>query len=155
MARTLFGEARGATRGDDSKTRGSHSDAWQEWLAIGWVIRNRAEHPRRWGTTIRDACFQRTYSRRRKRWICQFSCYDPGRHRRAVERFPKAAPSEMDEVQDILRCSAAVLDATYPDPTKGKTGYVTQRLWDSERCPGWAKADKDPVVVGDHVFVTA
>jgi N-acetylmuramoyl-L-alanine amidase len=58
MARTIWGEGRG--------------EPWIGQIAIGFVIKNRTETPRRWRDTIHATCRQRY----------QFSCWliaDPNR----------------------------------------------------------------------------
>ena len=115
LARTLVGEAVG--------------EAWLGKVAVAWVVRNRVERAGRWGDSYREVAFQ----------PAQFSCFGAGPHRRRVELFPESLPAERDAVRECLEVAALVRHGRVPDPTNGATHYVSVRLYESERCPAWAR----------------
>ena len=127
LARCIFGEARGFPPTDDP--------------AVAWTVVNRKNTPRRYGRTIQAVCGQRS----------QYSCFDDGSHLPAVLHPERAEPNAWRQAQTV---AAAVLAGRIADPTGGATHYVAKWLYDSPKCPKWAKG-KDVVaqVIGTHVFL--
>ena len=128
LARLGFGEARGWPSTDDA--------------ACMWTALNRkAQNPKRYGRTINEVCLRR-YA---------YSCFGDGGHLPAVLHPEHAEPKAWAKMQAL---AAGVLAGKVPDETAGATHYVAKWLYDSPKCPGWARA---PGVValqlGPHVFL--
>src|SRR5258708_18614543 len=92
VARTVWGEARG--EGVDG------------WVAVSWVIKNRAGHPGWWGRDLKSVCLKRA----------QFSSWNIDDRNR-----PKMlALATNDPLLTRIRGTVAeVLAGTVPDPTGG------------------------------------
>lgn len=114
LAKTLYGEAR--------------SEGYEGMRLIGWVIRNRVEHPS-WPDTYASVVTQRA----------QFSAWlrsDPNYDRMAD---PLSGPTQDDAAwYEALRAADVVLDAAPLDnPLPGVYHYVDVRL--DGRLPSWAR----------------
>lgn len=128
MARTIWGEARGEAR--------------LGRIAVGWVIRNRAEIdlgndglPDWWGEGIEGVC----------RRPFQFSCWnktDPN-----LPRLLGLTPSSDSAFREILDLAFGVLAGAFEDPTKGSTHYHTVMI-----SPAWARGIQPAAVIGKHAF---
>lgn len=127
--RTAFGEARG--------------EPWEGKVAVCHVLLTRQLDGRH-GPTIRDVALRRA----------QFSCFLPGPHRAAVDAFPLGRGEER-AAGECLRAAVAVLAGRLPDPTHGATHYLARKLYDSPKCPKWAKEPpvKVSAEIGQHVFL--
>lgn len=120
LARTIYGEARGE----------SHHGK----IAVGWVVKNRAEKGGWWGNEINECCT--------KPW--QFSCWnenDPNRE--------KLLNVTLDDI-DFAKCYNAALDVILgqePDPVDGSTHYHTSAI-----SPNWSEGKNPVCSIGTHVF---
>lgn len=120
LAKTVFGEGR--------------SEGYQGMYLIGWVIRNRVEHPS-WPDTYASCVTQRQ----------QFSAWlknDPNYNRMAD---PLAGPKIEDMAwYDALRAADAVMDASPMEcPIPGVYHYVDISL--KNNLPSWA-ANKEQII---------
>ena len=117
MAKTIWGEARGES--DEGK------------IAVGWVIRNRAEKPKWWGKTISGVCL--------KKW--QFSCWnsnDPNAN--------KIANLSDEELTPFILIAKSILDGDVDDPTGKSTHYHVHGM---KNMPKWSEG-KTPFIQIDH-----
>ena len=120
MARTIYGEARG--EGLDGK------------IAVGYVIRNRANDPKWWGGNIVEVC-KKPY---------QFSCWlrnDPN--------YEKLTTVTLDD-EAFYACVKAALHVAgdaCPDITQGATHYHAHYVE-----PSWASTMEHLVDIGNHKF---
>lgn len=126
MARTIWGEARG--------------ESHQGRIAVGWVIRNRAEMdlhndgmPDWWGEGIVGVCKRPG----------QFSCWNKSDVNRA--KLLSVTPKDV-AFSGCLKAARAVLTGEASDPTKGATHYHTAAV-----SPPWAKGLKY-ATIGNHRF---
>jgi N-acetylmuramoyl-L-alanine amidase len=137
VARTVWGEARGESKGG--------------WAAVAHVIRNRvvAEIPRAptgrpltlrwWGGTFREVCLAPG----------QFDCWDPkngGATYRALLEL-EAEDLTLTAIRDVV---AGCLKGSVDDPTFGATHYYNPSI--VHPAPKWARARKPTTVVGNHAF---
>lgn len=123
MARTLWGEARG--------------EPAKGLIAVGWVIRNRADNPGWWGSSIETVCLKPK----------QFSCWNKGDPNYPYLAGFKAIPS-----RDYMRMHEAATAVVYghePDPTGGATHYHAKNM---RNYPAWTRGATMTVVIGGHVF---
>ncbi|WP_422366424.1 cell wall hydrolase [Pelagibius sp.] len=117
LARTIYGEARG--------------EAWEGKIAVGHVIRNRAE--KRGTSPAREA---------QRPW--QFSCWnenDPNRAKLLAVTKVSAA------FRDCWAAAEAVLTGAEPDPTGGARHYHTPAV-----SPFWSRGKEPCAVIGGHLF---
>ena len=120
MARTLWGEARGESE--------------EGQVAVGHVIKNRAEKKTWYGKTIKDVCL--------KKW--QFSCWnenDPNRN--------KILALSLDDLAKQIDIAGGVISGHLEDPTKGSTHYYAKSM---SKPPKWAQGKEPAVVMGNHYF---
>lgn len=122
MARTVWGEARGEDLGGK--------------VAVAWVIKNRVDNPKWWGTDISSVC--------QKAW--QFSCWNADDPNRSKLMY---VTTQDGPFQDCLLAAAGVISRNFPDPTQGATHYkVSSLAWPKDWGP-----QKDPLVtLGNHSF---
>lgn len=121
MARTIIGEA----RGEDELGM----------IAVAWVIRNRAEHPRWWGRSVVEVC----------RKPFQFSCWlRADRNYRLVATDAFFDHPLAREVQSIAR---GVLVGSIPDPTGGADHYHHYAVQ-----PAWSAGHEPVASIGAHRF---
>ena len=122
MARTVWAEA-----------RGEHDPGM---LAVAWVIKHRADHPRWWGHDVANVCTTP--------W--QFSCWnktDPNLPKLlAVDRTDPYFAKAVTICEGVLAC-------TSPDPTLGATSYFDRRM---PSPPPWAVGRTPCATIGHHVF---
>lgn len=127
LARTIYGEARG--------------QILQGQVAVGWVVRNRALRPRRFGASIKEVCLKPK----------QFSCWnedDPNR------KLVLAADHTKRSFLGALGVAALVMSGDFPDPTGGADHYFTVEAppgavhWP----PKWSAEMRETVVIGAHRF---
>jgi len=130
MAATIWGEARGEPM--DGKR------------AVGWVIRNRAEHGGWWGDDIVSVCTKPK----------QFSCWnDDDPNSEAVKDIAfsfgrKATEMLADKaIQDCVCAALEVLNEHVKDETGGATHYHASRI-----SPGWTSSLDETARIGRHVF---
>ncbi len=120
VARTVWGEARG--------------EGEAGWIAVAWVIRNRAAHPGWWGHDLRSVCLK----------PAQFSSWNEGDPNRAK----MLALPEADAVLTAIRGAVArVLAGDIPDPTGGAAYYHTKTVR-----PNWDAAMARTAAIGGHEF---
>jgi spore germination cell wall hydrolase CwlJ-like protein len=122
MARTIYGEARG--------------ESWEGMLAVGWVIKNRAQQGGWWGATVPEVC-------RKPR---QFSCWNASDPNRAACTRVTAHDSTL--FRSVLAAAACVLSGLCADNTGGATHYYAT----SREPPIWARGRTPTVTIGKHSF---
>lgn len=126
LARTIFGEAEG--------------ESWSGKIAVGWVIRNRAEadlhhdgKPDWWGEGIAGVSLAP--------W--QYSCWkDQNRSQLMLAAKPDDAA-----FRDCLAAAAWVLGEKSTDPTQGSLNY---KRFDAVAT--WADGHTPAVTIGPHQF---
>lgn len=140
---TVFGEAAG--------------EPIEGQVAVGCVIRNRAQHPRWWGKDIKDVCLKHVVQNGVV--VGQFSCWwERNRNTDRVYALAEALATNkkttanktiLGQVQWI---AAGILDDLIADNTKGADHYITEALYASTKRPAWTK-DRPPVAYrGNHAF---
>ena len=122
MSRTVYGEARG--EGKDG------------WVAVAWVIKNRASKPGWWGHDVISVCLK----------PMQFDCWnsnDPN----------SSAVASVDSSNSVFAAITAVCDdvinGTIPDPTHGATYYYVTGM---HHPPAWANGKTPCAVIGHQSF---
>lgn len=123
LTKTLWAEARGEGR--------------DGMIAVGWVIRNRAEHPGWWGKSIETVCLK----------PYQFSCWNAGDPNAPYLRGLKAIPGR--EYSLAREAAIAVIEGREPDPTLGATHYYSTSM---RKPPQWAASGKKTTQIGRHIF---
>jgi N-acetylmuramoyl-L-alanine amidase len=126
MTATIYGEARGET--------------YKGMLAVGWVIRNRAENPSWWGKDVKSVC-TKPY---------QFSCWNDSDPNSKTVR--DIATNPLSKVLDVIvarECLQAALEAVglSEDPTNGANSYHTIAI-----TPKWAEGRTPLITIGHHKF---
>lgn len=127
LARTIYGEAR--------------SEGYQGMLAVGWVVRNRADAPSWWGKSVSEVCRKRL----------QFSCWNEDDPNLPLL---KAATLEDPAFRTAYRAALGAYDRAEKDPTNGATHYVTTakpsfaKTWP----PSWTLSMVPRGTVGAHMF---
>ncbi len=126
LARAIFGEARGET--NEGK------------IAVGWVIRKRAENPRWWGS-----CFHSVIL---KPW--QFSAFNEGDPNRPFVEDPLHTNSEWDRRawHECYVIAGQILRNEADDPTFGADHFYSIII----SPPPWAEEQKFTVQIGNHRF---
>ena len=137
LALTIWGEARG--------------ESVEGKVAVGCVIRNRLQHPVRFGATYTDVCLSPS----------QFSCWSEAGGRAnfaalmaiadAVARGQTVGDPSFRECRFV---AAGIIAGDLRDRIGGGTHYVTVGLYDSPKAPQWAK-QPHVVQVGSQVFMSA
>jgi len=117
MAKTLYGECRG--------------EPIEGQIAVAWVIRNRAEHPRWWGKGVAGVCLH----------PYQFSCWN-----RSDPQYGK-----LKVTPELYQIALDVLRGKHPDPTGGADHYLMTNIVDRTK---WARENpkKKTVEIGVHSF---
>lgn len=123
LAKTLWAEARGEGR--------------DGMIAVAWVIRNRAEKPGWWGSSIETVCL--------KAW--QFSCWNSNDPNAPYLRGGKAIPGR--EYTLAREAAIAVVNGHEPDPTGGATHYYSTTM---KKPPTWAASGRRTTQIGRHIF---
>lgn len=140
----LLGEAR------------SDSSTAREWYCILQCVQSRL-HDRRWPNTTRDVILQ----------PLQFSCFNKTDPNLAyLEQTFLSITSDGDgDDERLFRGAEIVVDVfmmAYEQNIKNSgnvlighpiTNYLTKKLYESSRCPGWAKKMFFVCEEGDHVFL--
>jgi N-acetylmuramoyl-L-alanine amidase len=128
LARTIYGEARG--------------ESWQGKLAVGWVIKNRADAAvqgksrKLFGNgTISSAC----------KVPYQFSCWNENdRNKTLISNISLETDGHFRECY----AAAAAVMFNYIDPTLGANHYYARSI----AAPKWA-IDQTPIAtIGNHIF---
>jgi N-acetylmuramoyl-L-alanine amidase len=111
-------------------------------LAVGWVIKNRADNPRWWGTNIKQVCYHKA----------QFSCYndyDPNYEKGLHIATTFERSRVIDETLDTCyRLAEQVIDDGLPDPTRGATYYANLRVCK----PTWKDSMTQTAQIRHHTF---
>ena len=118
MAKTIWGEARG--------------ESYEGKVAVGCVIRNRAEQPCWWGKSIAGVCL--------KKW--QFSCWNSN-----DPNSGKIAELSDDVLSPFVDIANSILEGSVDDPTSGATHYHTEAV-----DPKWAIGREATCEIGHHLF---
>lgn len=132
---TVFAEAAGEPMGGQ--------------IAVACVIRNRAQHPRHWGTDYRSVCLKPD----------QFSCWwmegeNTDRCYAIAEALIRKEPiGERTMLSQIRWIAQGVLWEQLPDVSRGADHYLTKALFESEKCPSWARNRVPVLRVGGHCFL--
>lgn len=126
MAATIYGEARG--------------EAYKGKIAVGSVIRNRAEKGGWFGQGVKGVCLKNF----------QFSCWnhaDPNHFmcNEIAKNFSKRADDLV--VQECLTAALLVLTGRVRDDTSGSTHYHTKAVK-----PIWSKGLTPVTTIGNHLF---
>ena len=114
--------------------------------AVAWVIKRRVERRR---LNYQHACLDP--------W--QFSCWNATEdaNTRALGRMTHAVlaaqPIDDPSWPTCLRIADGVIAGVLPDPVFGADHYLTTALFQSAKCPGWAKDLTVASVVGAHTFL--
>ncbi|MCK6454851.1 MAG: cell wall hydrolase [Alphaproteobacteria bacterium] len=125
LARTIWGEARG--------------EGFRGKLAVGWVARNRAEHPRWWGRDLEAVLLK----------PAQFSCWnadDPN-----AAKCLRVGPDDRAFV-DCLAAAHAVIEGTIADPTDADGAGGADHYHVAGLVPAWSQGRAPLVAIGRHVF---
>jgi spore germination cell wall hydrolase CwlJ-like protein len=120
-ALTVYGEARG--EGDQGK------------IAVAWVIKNRADNPRWWGSNISEVCLKPS----------QFSCWNPGDPNRKLLEAPRTRRTKA--FSGCWYTVFHVLRGVPEDPTDHADHYCTL-----SSSPHWAKGKSPVATIGNHHF---
>lgn len=127
VARTLWAEARG--------------EGFEGMVAAGWTIRNRVFDGKSkswWGEGWSGVC--------QKPW--QFSCWNKNDPNYAYMVGTKKIP---DREYALAEKAAIAVSVGTDDPTLGATHYYSTTM---KSPPAWAKAGKQTVKIGRHIFFT-
>jgi spore germination cell wall hydrolase CwlJ-like protein len=127
--RTLWGECRG--------------EPHEGQVAVGWVIRNRAERPRFAGQIAGQPGSAVTVCK--ANW--QFSCWWDNQK-------PYLEALTADKMQPQLDVAKAVFSGAVADPTNGADHYHTieKPVWAQNWPPYWAPGMVEVARFGGHVF---
>lgn len=138
-ALTIFGEARGSTQ--------------QDRLAIGYIIRNRAEARSWYGRDVSGYPDHTPAAVTQKPW--QFSCWnhnDPNRTTLDELNSQGLNALQVKPFRACLKAAVDALDGHEPDPTEGSTHYVTTALLGSGHAPEWAEQADTYRRIGSHTY---
>ena len=126
LARAIFGEARGESR--DGK------------VAVGWVIRNRAENGRWWGTDYHGVILK----------PLQFSAFNQGDTNRIFVEDPLHRNSQQDREAwyECYGTAGQVLNSEIADTTKRADHFYSISI----PKPSWADEAKFTIQIGNHRF---
>ena len=126
LARTIWGEARG--------------ESFRGKLAVGWVARNRVEHPRWWGRDLESVLTK----------PAQFSCWNPDDPNAA--RCRAVGPDDRAFIE-CLAAARAVTEGTIADPTGAcEQGDGADHYHVAGLEPGWSRDQVPLITIGRHVF---
>lgn len=125
MARTLWAECR--------------LEPDQGQVAVAWVIRNRATHPRWWGRSVKEVCL--------KPW--QFSCWNKDDPQYKRIRAPELVNDP--RYRHSLEICRDVLGGYLDDTSLGSDHYVANHTIAATK---WAKGRTPQVKIGGHSFYT-
>jgi hypothetical protein len=115
-------------------------------IAVACVIRNRALHPRWWGTGYAGVCLKQL----------QFSCFwednaNSDRVYALAEHLLERRPLGGGVLPQLAWIAEGIIGDQILDRTKGADHYLTTRLLESGHAPAWA--DATPVaVIASHTF---
>ena len=125
MAATIWGESRG--------------EAYEGKIAVGKVIKNRADRPRWWGKSIREVC-QKPY---------QFSCWNANDPNYVVcQKIREGKMMDDDMVQECISAALNVLIGNIePKFSHDADHYHTKTI-----SPAWRDESKFLGAIGNHVF---
>lgn len=125
LARTIYGEA----RGEYAQT------GVAALMAVAWVVRNRLQHPKRFGSSIEHVCFK----------PYQFSCWNAKDTNRPLIESVTLSDPLFALCHDISNWALSA-DALC-DVTKGSDHYHARSV-----TPYWAAGVKPKVTLGRHIF---
>ena len=128
LARTLYGEARGAYH----RLEGG----LVALVAVGNVVMNRVKANSWYGNTIREVC-QKPF---------QFSCWNEGNPNRKVLMQAEITDGIFRTCQYV---ASGVASSQWPDLTQGCNHYYATTLPD---LPHWAKGQMPKLRLGRHIF---
>lgn len=151
VALTMYGEARG-----DRKEGGS---SVEERIAVGCVIRNRAQFPHKFGATVKAVCLKRA----------QFSCWwefgglDNYRHMQRIcaavtglSTFPPLAKADADLLMECQFLADGILGGLLLDSTHKATHYYAPAaMTPIGKIPEWALGKHQLARIGGHLFFKA
>jgi spore germination cell wall hydrolase CwlJ-like protein len=132
LALTIWGEARG--------------ESIEGQVAVANVIMNRWKNNLAKYKTVTDVCLEPR----------QFSCWnesDPNKVKLDKLMGQISRGVVPPELKQQLYIARGVMGFNLTDNTKGSRHYITNKLYDSEQRPRWAKTPiTDPIRIGNHVF---
>jgi spore germination cell wall hydrolase CwlJ-like protein len=128
---TIVGEARG--------------EPIEGQIAVANVIVNRALRRK---ISVKDVCLAPK----------QFSCWNENdSNRPLLEELAKEfirGEYQLKDYKQIQWIVEGILEGKLSDNTKGSDHYMTTSLFNSDKRPKWASAPlKDPIIIGNHVFL--
>lgn len=119
-------------------------------IAVACVIRNRARHPRWWGRDVKSVCLAKA----------QFSCWwETNQNAARVYALADALHRKQDStgplslVGQLHWIAAGVMDDMVLDNTRTSDHYLTRKLFESDKCPAWARGRTPVRVIANHVFL--
>lgn len=125
LARTIYGEA----RGEYTQTGPA------AFMAVAWVIRNRLQHPKRFGSSVEHVCFK----------PYQFSCWNPKDPNRSIIE-NVTLDDRLFALCDEIGNWALNADVAC-DVTKGSDHYHGRNVQ-----PYWVSGIQPKVTLGRHIF---
>lgn len=135
LTATLLGEARG--------------EGLEGLVAVACVVKNRADHPRWWGKSIKGCCLAPS----------QFSCWWEGEHANtravydlAVALLTNQPLGDRSLVSELRWVAQGVIGEQLRDVTLGADHYLTRALWTSPKAPTWSRTKAPHARIASHVF---
>ena len=116
--------------------------------AVACVLRNRARHPRWWGSGWKGVCHAPK----------QFSCWWEANANTdrvyevadaLMRRLPQGFNTPLSQIQWLV---SGVMEDAIMDRTDRSDHYLTTALYRSPGCPAWAKKTAPIMVIGGHTF---
>ena len=128
LARAIFGEARNQDR--LGKT------------AVGWVIRNRVDNPRWWGSNYHEVILAPS----------QFSCFNQNDNNLPILKDPINTQYEEQKRAwyESYEIAGQIINNFVSDPTNNADHYYNP----AAASPSWDKSQTAPrIVIGSHIFI--
>jgi hypothetical protein len=126
--------------------------------AVACAIRNRVRNPRWWGKGWRGVCLKHVI--RNGKPIGQFTCWwQENANTTRVYALAEAllhrrdATGPLSVVGQLHWIAAGVMDDMLIDNSGGADHYLTRRLFNSPKCPVWAKGQRPVAERAAHVFL--
>lgn len=130
----------------------ARSEPLEGIVAVGCVVRNRADRRTWYGKDIKAVCLKPS----------QFSCWNPGTDENHVKLMKLAALFVSDyAVSSTIRIDPALKECLYlaqgvinrdlRDAARGCTHYLTAELYERQP-PAWARVKQPELRLGGHLF---
>lgn len=139
LALTIWGESR--------------SEEIEGKVAVGCIVRNRANDPKRWPDDIKGVCLEKL----------QFSCWQPvggpmnykavmALARGLVEDYAIRTTVAKDSVfRECHWIAEGIVTGIVRDRLSGSNHYITRQMWETGP-PSWAKGKSPTAFILRHVF---